>query len=604
MNSPANPQEMRARGEKSMTILVVDETHHGRALLTRFVERIGHRPVVVGNLTEALRAVADEQPDLVIADVRMVSENGASSIARLRAASPARRLSILLQAGDTDEVALIEALENGVDDYIPKPVRFTVLAAKLCSFVRTLQLTKELEARNFELAAYRATEEEESRIAQHVISRLTKGELLSDPALRHWVRPAGTYFSGDMVLAARTPSGDLHVLLADAAGHGLSAALNALPVTQPFYAMTEKGFPAERIVAEINRKIRDLLPIERFVAASLISVNFREQLISIWNGGSPPVLVVNSSGEVLFTAQSRHLPLGVADERLFSKGLDVFRYDEPCQVVACSDGLVEIAEPDGPMLGTDGLLTLLAGEPFERRMGVLQDAVTTVLGLANAADDISVLMVDCLPVTAAPESAAASAAERQGQPAIGEWQLGLSLSAEELKYIDAVPLLLNLVKSTACGKRYSNQIFVILSELFNNALDHGLLGLNSRIKLEEDGFARYLEMRVQGLQQLEDATIEVKIAVEELDERTMLRIAVRDTGGGFDHTRLAQVMPDLSQPFGRGIATVRRLCHKLEFRGNGNEVIAHYPLDHGADAVAAAGALRTAETRRQVIAGD
>lgn len=573
-----------AAGERPLTILVVEDTRLGRALLQRFVERIGHCPVAAGDAAESLRAAAAERPDLVIADLRIAGEHPGSFVARLRAAA-GRHIPVLLVADESDEAALIRALDSGADDCIPRPIRYSVLAAKLRGMLRMLQLNRELALRNAELAAYRATEEEEAHVARHVISRLIREDLLGDPALRHWVRPAGQYFSGDIVLAARTPSGDLHVLLADAAGHGLSAALNALPVTQPFYAMTEKGFAVDRIATEINRKIRELLPIERFVAASLISVNFREQVISVWNGGCPAVLVTGAAGETLFAAPSRHLPLGVADDRLFSAGIDVFRYRQPCQVVACSDGLVELAVPGGAMLGMDGLAELLGSVPPLRRMDVLQQAVSTALRQAGAADDISVLLVDCVPV-ALTEEPAAPLLSAATDPVQGEWRLGLALSAQELRYIDAVPLLLNMIKSTACGRLYGSQIFVILSELFNNALDHGLLGLDSRVKLEDDGFARYLELRSRRLERLDDAAIEVNIAVEELDGRPMLRIGVRDSGSGFDHNRLAAAMPDAAQPFGRGIATVRRLCHSVEFRGGGNEVVAHYLLDRSAAAAA------------------
>lgn len=174
-------------------------------------------------------------------------------------------------------------------------------------------------------------------------------------------------------------------------------------------------------------------------------------------------------------------------------------------------------------------------------------------------------------------------------PVQGGCQLMLSLSATELKRSDAVPLLLDTIKNAACGRPCGSRITVIMSELFNNALDHGLLGLDSRIKLGKDGFARYLEMRVRGLARLENAAIEVDFAAERLDGRPMLRIGVRDSGCGFDHARLAGVMPDAAQPFGRGIATVRRLCHRVEFRGRGNEVVAHYPLDRCAAAAATTG---------------
>src|SRR3712207_7856565 len=59
------------------------------------------------------------------------------------------------------------------------------------------------------------------------------------------------------------------------------------------------------------------LPVERFVAATLISVDFSAQLIEIWNGGNPPLCVISESGKVLHVARSRHLALGVAADDFF-----------------------------------------------------------------------------------------------------------------------------------------------------------------------------------------------------------------------------------------------------------------------------------------------
>ncbi len=571
-----------ADGKPLVTVLIVDDDRAMQTLLAQFVANLGYRVLTASSGPEAIRIAAEEHPDVVLTDLHMPVMDGYAVTTHIKAAASGRYLPVIFLSGDSDETALIQALEAGADDYLLKPVRFPVFAAKLRAVVRTLLLSREVEERNRQLAAYQVAEQQEARIAQHVISRLTRGELLDDPALRHWIRPGEGVFSGDMLLAARTPSDNLHVLLADAAGHGLAAALNALPVTQPFYAMTENGFPIDRIVAEINGKIRSLLPIERFVAASAIAVNFQEQVISIWNGGNPPVMIIDEQGETLFAARSRHLPLGVAEKHLFSAGMDVYHYDRRCQVVACSDGMMELEDERGKPLVCADLLLQLGKLPFGERLPALRQRTEALPALAGAVDDISVLLVDC-SIRDRAQAAPAPSGEQPEAPTHGAWSLGLSLSAEELKYVDVVPLLLNMVRNTACGKRYARQIFVILSELFNNALDHGLLGLNSQIKLEEDGFSRYLDLRVHGLQHLRDAHIEVKIAVVDMDGWPMLRIVVRDSGSGFDYARLAAAeMPGPEQPFGRGIASVRRLCHRVEYQGAGNEVVVHYALDEQA----------------------
>ena len=88
--------------------------------------------------------------------------------------------------------------------------------------------------------------EEEQRIGSYIMGHITKVYGTLDAQIRHLIRPA-EHLSGDMLLAARTPDDELHILLADAVGHGLVAAVNVLPLSQAFYEMTEKGFRIAQI---------------------------------------------------------------------------------------------------------------------------------------------------------------------------------------------------------------------------------------------------------------------------------------------------------------------------------------------------------------------
>src|SRR4051812_27563504 len=273
------------------SVLVVDDQEQARALLTRFLKRMGYRVETATNGLEAVEAVARMRPDIVIMDVMMPVMGGYEATERIRAAAQERWMPIVFLSATPDNGALIRALEGGGDDYLVKPISYTVLRAKMRAVSRTIVLQRELEDRSARLAAYRAAEEEQNRTAEHVIRRLATHDLLEESCVQHWTAPANI-FSGDLVAAARTPSGALHVMLADGAGHGLAAALSALPVTQPFYRMTGKAHPLSTIVQEMNGKTRHLLPVERFVAATLISVDFSPQLIQIGNGGNPPLCVI------------------------------------------------------------------------------------------------------------------------------------------------------------------------------------------------------------------------------------------------------------------------------------------------------------------------
>jgi anti-sigma regulatory factor (Ser/Thr protein kinase) len=123
------------------------------------------------------------------------------------------------------------------------------------------------------------------------------------------------------------------------------------------------------------------------------------------------------------------------------------------------------------------------------------------------------------------------------------------------------------------------KLFLVLSELIANALEHGVLGLDSLVKLEPDGFQRYVQLRQSKLAALTQGEIHVRIAGLARDGRPMLSIVVKDTGAGFDHVSAMAHAATLDAPYGRGIPLLKRVCEEVEYRGNGNEVEVLFPLD-------------------------
>jgi CheY-like chemotaxis protein/anti-sigma regulatory factor (Ser/Thr protein kinase) len=560
-------------------VLIVDDQRQAQVLLARFLKRMGYAVEVASNGVEAVEAVARSRPDVVIMDVEMPLMSGFEATERIRE-MPGRWLPIVFLSATPDSAALIRALEKGGDDYLVKPIGYSVLRAKMRAVSRTLMLQRELELRNARLDAYRAAEEEQNRAAEHVIRRLAGQELLEQPVMQHWTAPANL-FSGDLVAAARTPTGVLHVMLADGAGHGLAAALTALPVTQPFYRMSEKGYPLSRIVEEINRKIRNLLPVERFVAATFMAIDFEDQLVESWNGGNPPLCVIGSQGRLLHVGGSRNLALGVAPERLFRSETEIYRFEEPCQIIACSDGLFEAAGWNAAESGVRLLAELVAGHDAHARLEALKARCESVRAGAPAGDDVSAVAIACIP--GAPVDCPPV---KKGAGHVTECDVSVAFSAEQLKDIDAVPLLNDLVRRLHIGAAADPKLFVVLSELVTNALDHGLLGLDSRCKRDPQGFQRYATLRKERLAALASGRIEVRIASALRDGRAVLSIAVRDTGPGFDHTRVLDSPPGAGEPFGRGIPLLRSLCEAVEYHGCGNSVEVMFAAAEPGDAAA------------------
>lgn len=565
------------------SLLIVSLIEDAREALIALADRLGYRATGVCTLQEALSQVAAAAPAILVLDMTNADLPASDAVRQLKAAARGQRMAIVMITTGLSESDIVAGLDVGAEDYVRASSLLGLMAAKLRRISRNLRLFETLELQHQEIVARDAEDRHEAETAQHVLSRLINTDLLQDSSLHYWVRPAEGRFSGDMVLAARTPGGQLYVMLADAAGHGLSSALNALPVAQPFYSMAAKGFPMERIITEINRKVRELLPVDRFVAASLVAVDFSEQVVRVWNGGNPPVLMLDEAGKVLWRVKSSHLPLGVADVALFDAEMEVHRYDQACQILICSDGLPELSTQNHPeMLGMQGLLGWLENTRPDQRLGVIQEKVAASIGNAVAIDDISLVMVDCVEQEygatvhySAPPEGYASAVPQ----CLGGWKTELFLSAAELKTVDAVPLLMNLIEGLGCNFENRQRIYLILSELFNNALDHGLLGLDSRIKGEEDGFSRYLGLRSEGLKRLREGNVWISLSLMEKGGHPVLRIVVEDSGPGFDVAAESAGMPDQNQFHGRGIPTVRRLSYKLDYPGNGNKAVAYYRFD-------------------------
>jgi two-component system, HptB-dependent secretion and biofilm response regulator len=366
------------------------------------------------------------------------------------------------------------------------------------------------------------------------------------------------------------------VMLADGAGHGLAAALSALPVTQPFYSMTEKGYPLSTIIDEMNGKIRRLLPVERFVAATLISVDFKEQIIQIWNGGNPPLAIISDDGKLLHIARSRNLALGVAPENLFSAEPEIYRFDEPCQLVACSDGLFEAAGWSASESGAKLLAELVGAKPPAERLAALKERCVESSG--GASDDVSAVVITCKPGdTIVPQMAGGAAASTDRH--VGDWHFDLGLSVEQLKTVDIVPMVHDVASKMHGWCARNTKLFLVLSELMANALEHGVLGLESLVKLEPDGFQRYMQLRQSRLAALKEGGIHLRIAGLMRDGRPMLSIVVKDTGAGFDHVSAMAHIAKLDAPYGRGIPLLKRVCEEVEYRGCGNEVEVLFPLD-------------------------
>jgi DNA-binding response OmpR family regulator len=125
----------RGPGDRG-AVLVVEDDPASVDLLATLLEDEGFRPVVCGDVREALEPFQREQPVAVLIDWVVPGGSGLELCRQLRGLDPV--VPILFVSGRTDEASVSRALEAGADDYLIKPFRPQELAARMDAHLRKL----------------------------------------------------------------------------------------------------------------------------------------------------------------------------------------------------------------------------------------------------------------------------------------------------------------------------------------------------------------------------------------------------------------------------------------------------------------------------------
>jgi len=235
----------------------------------------------------------------------------------------------------------------------------------------------------------------ETELARRILDHQIRGDLLKESGVNYSVLPAAQ-FSGDMVLAARSPNGKLYAILADATGHGLAAAVSVLPMVQEFYRLVELGQPLMNLVESINFLLVNSLPLERFVAAAIVCLDEQAGQGYIWVGGVPDVLLFDQAGALSRRFVSANLPLGISIDSQAIARPETFSWSTPSCLLLVSDGVVEATDATGSEFGGAPLIASMAGVASgAAKLEGVQAALQAHLQGGGAHDDMSVLIVDC-----------------------------------------------------------------------------------------------------------------------------------------------------------------------------------------------------------------
>jgi hypothetical protein len=291
----------------------------------------------------------------------------------------------------------------------------------------------------------------------------------------------------------------------------------------------------------------------------------------------PELLIVDGhSHRIKHRLASTGLPLGIADNIDTREMLRYapIAYDD--KILLYSDGLVEARDAEDRQFGSERLLQAIADAAPNRIFEQIIDELDQHCGERAQTDDVTLVQIDCvhdvLPQVETPE--------RIGPPVdidgdSGEWRLSLRFDGARLRQSNPVPVLVNYLMELEDLQSERQSLFTVMTELYVNALDHGVLGLDSAMKNDPAGFETYFRTRESRLAALDSGYVRFDLSAQQFAARRSVLLRVEDSGPGFDFASEPGNGRDAALS-GRGLTIVRDLCESLDFEGKGNIALARF----------------------------
>jgi len=541
-------------------ILVVDDIEVNRNLLEYMLKSIGDFEIINAvNGLEAITLFQTEKPDLILMDVNMPEMDGYESATKIKKFCINEYTPIIFITALSSEASLTHSLSSGGDDFISKPFSAEVLESKVNVHLRIRELTLQLTDKNKTLSDLNQQLFNDKELIEHFFVNALQQSFLDENIIKYHMSSLST-FNGDLFLVQRGPEGGLYLIMGDFSGHGLTAAMGTLPVALVFFKMVDAGAAVGNIARELNFELNKLMPPSMFFAATLLELNARGDVMTVWMGGVPESYCLSEDGDLKEIIHSQHMPLGILDDSEFDTATQVFEVEKNDKIYLYSDGVVESKNPAGEQFGDDRLKEILVSENTNRFDQVL-NGLNTFIGENNQNDDITLVELTCQAIPA----------EKVDEDVIKEtsilpWQLSVSLSAKEIRQQDTVSKLSEMLAMLPALERHKGVLHILLSEMYCNSIDHSILGLESANKDNDEHFVNYYENRDKKIQNLNDAFINFDFKLLEESEQQYLQIRISDSGKGY-HGNDSGDSDDLL--YGRGLSIISSLCENISFLDDG-----------------------------------
>lgn len=359
----------RPKPKHQPTILVVDDEAVVTQSLAAFLDlETSYRTIQMQSPEEALERLKQSPVDLVISDYLMPRMNGLQFLAEVKKLYP--DVPRIMLTGYADKENTIRAInEVGIFQYMEKPWDNDQMLLVIKSAIANKSLRESLSDRIHELD--NVLLERKKLVQRHELlqEELALAQRLQRSMLPETLPSAGRFhfyaqyhpaldIGGDFYDVIPLSGSKVGVLVADATGHGIQAALSTAIVKFAFTSFAHRDCTPSQIIHGMNATLTKGLPEDTFVAALVATIDTNDGTVQLGNAGIPIPFVLRRQSGTVERAIVHGFMLGVLEKELY-------KLEPECTVQLGSGDLL--------LLYTDGISEAedKEGEQFDTR--VMQD---------------------------------------------------------------------------------------------------------------------------------------------------------------------------------------------------------------------------------------
>ena len=391
--------------------LVVDDDPMVRKIVARGLGQLNPSEIVeVEDGLEAQAILREKEVDVVVTDVVMPNMDGLELIKWAQEHCP-KPLWIILSGLETFDAA-VEALQSGAFDYLAKPPEVPKVRVAVRNALEQIELERErkrlyaeLELSNTQLAENVDQLQQVCRVLESqaaiIQADLDKAEIIQrallpqePPLISGWCmetlyRP-GSSVGGDFYDAVMLDERHLGLVIADAAGHGVAAAMLSVLFKLRLKQLDSEGnvLMPNQVLARLNSRLYDMLSAPgAFITAAYVLLDLRSGKGWLASAGHTPC-IMSAEGDSSRLLERTGPALGLEPEVSYKE--HEFLLDIGDRVMLFTDGVLD-GGPDSPNIEALSCAVSSNGSKAEALSQFYEDAVREV---GSDRDDITLFLLE------------------------------------------------------------------------------------------------------------------------------------------------------------------------------------------------------------------